>query len=81
MGLPVVVGGVAVRSGDIVCGDEDGVVVIPSDRIEDAKAELITVQKKEAGMEKAVQAGATAPAWLADEPLDAIFTFVDSNSQ
>lgn len=81
VGLPVVIGGVAVRSGDIVCGDEDGVVVIPADRIEEAKKELAAVQKKEAGMEKAVQAGATAPAWLADEPLDAIFTFVDTNSQ
>ncbi|MEO0382736.1 MAG: RraA family protein [Pseudomonadota bacterium] len=81
VGLPVVMGGIAVRSGDIVCGDEDGVVVIPADRIDEAKKKLAAVQEKEADMEKAVQAGATAPAWLADEPLDAIFTFVDTNGQ
>ncbi len=77
VGLPLVSGGVAVKPGDIVCGDEDGVVVIPSGRIAGAKEALAEVRKKEAGMEQAVAAGATAPGWIADLPLDQIFTFTD----
>jgi len=30
--LPIKCGGVTVRPGDIVCGDDDGVLVIPADR-------------------------------------------------
>lgn len=80
VGLPIVIGGVAVKSGDIVCGDEDGVVVIPAARIVEAASALEAIRAKESTMEKAVHAGATAPAWLADEPLDSIFTFVENSS-
>ncbi|MDE0590024.1 RraA family protein [Halocynthiibacter sp. C4] len=77
VGLPIVAGGVAVKPGDIVCGDEDGVVVIPSTQIDAAKPALAAVRKKEASMEAAVADGATAPDWIADLPLDQVFTFVD----
>ena len=77
VGLPMVAGGVAISSGDILCGDEDGVVVIPSGQIAQAKSALAAVREKEAAMEKAVAAGATAPGWIADLPLDQVFTFVD----
>lgn len=80
VGLPIVIGGVACASGDIVACDEDGVVVVPKARFEDAVTGLAAVREKEAGMEKAVDAGATAPAWLADEPLESVFTFVETNN-
>lgn len=77
VGLPVVAGGCAVAAGDIVCADEDGVVVIPAARIDEARAALIKVREKEAGMEAAVAAGATCPDWVRDADLDDLFTFVD----
>ncbi len=78
IGLPIVAGGVAVAAGDIVCGDEDGVVVIPAARVAETKIALAAVRDKEAKMEKAVKAGATCPDWVADGTLDDLFTFVDA---
>src|SRR5579872_2700737 len=43
VGLPIVVGGVAVAAGDIVVGDEDGVVVVPAPRIKEAIESLVSV--------------------------------------
>ena len=39
VGLPIVCGGVAVASGDVVVGDRDGVVVVPRARIEETLEE------------------------------------------
>ena len=78
VGLPIVAGGVSVASGDIVCGDEDGVVVIPAAQIAAAKTALAAVRAKEASMEAAVRSGAAAPDWIADMALDDLFTFVET---
>lgn len=77
VGLPIVVGGVAVAPGDIVCGDEDGVVVVPSSRISEARAGLAKVREKEVLMEEAVRDGTPVPDWIASVPLEDLFTFVD----
>lgn len=77
VGLPVVVGGVAVAAGDIICGDEDGVVVIPAGRIGEAAKVLASVRAKEAAQEAAFRGGAKAPAWIEEVALDDLFTFVD----
>jgi regulator of RNase E activity RraA len=51
--VPIQCAGVTVRPGDIVCGDDDGVLVIPSDRAEAvvgfAEAILRQDQKSRAG--------------------------------
>lgn len=78
IGLPVVAGGVAVAAGDIVCGDEDGVVVIPAARVAEATKVLKSVREKEAKMEAAVKAGAACPDWVAEASEDDLFTFVDT---
>jgi 4-hydroxy-4-methyl-2-oxoglutarate aldolase len=57
VGLPIVVGGVAVDAGDIVVGDQDGVVIIPRARIAETLKQLETVRKLEAGLEAKVKAG------------------------
>jgi 4-hydroxy-4-methyl-2-oxoglutarate aldolase len=57
VGLPIVVGGVAVDSGDIVVGDVDGVVIVPRLRIAETLKHLATVRKLEAGLEAKVKAG------------------------
>lgn len=77
VGLPIVISGVRVTAGDIVCGDEDGVVVVPSQQVASVKAALASIGTKESQMEAEVAAGATAPSWLSNLQLDDIFTFVD----
>ncbi len=77
VGLPIVMSGVAVAAGDIVCGDEDGVVVVPSNRATVVEATLAAIRDKESQMEAEVASGATAPGWLRGLELDEIFTFVD----
>lgn len=59
VGAPVVCGGIPVRPGDIVVGDEDGVVVVPLERAEAVLAALDAVRAMEAKAVAAVEAGAT----------------------
>ena len=69
IGLPVVIGGKVVNPGDIIVGDEDGVVIIPRqicDEIEDATEK---VEEKEAGiMEHILKDGTYLRPWV-DEKL------------
>ena len=64
VGAPVVCGGVHVRSGDIVVGDADGVVVVPQDKAEAVLAALDRVRAAEVKAVAAVEAGATETAKL-----------------
>lgn len=59
VGAPIVCGGIAVRSGDIVVGDADGVVVVPLERAEAVLEALEAVRAAEAKAVAAVMAGAT----------------------
>ncbi|MDO9713532.1 RraA family protein [Paracraurococcus lichenis] len=59
VGAPVVCGGVPVRSGDIVVGDADGVVVVPVERAEAVLQALAAVRAAEAKAVAAVEGGAT----------------------
>lgn len=61
VGLPAVVGGVTVGPGDIVVGDEDGVVVVPFARIDATIERLEAVKAAEATMLAKVQGGMTLP--------------------
>ncbi|MDP9602944.1 UNVERIFIED_ORG: RraA family protein [Variovorax paradoxus] len=64
IGHPVSVGGVAVRPGDLVVGDADGVVVVEREKVE---ALLQAAQKKvedEAARIEAIKRGNTAAKWL-----------------
>jgi 4-hydroxy-4-methyl-2-oxoglutarate aldolase len=64
VGLPIVVGGVAVASGDIVLGDEDGVVVVPQARIAETITRLASVKAAEASLDAKVKAGLKVPDWI-----------------
>lgn len=59
VGAPVVLGGVAVSPGDVVVGDEDGVVVVPAGRIDSVLEALARVRAAEAVMEQRVRDGLT----------------------
>ena len=77
VGLPITCGGLDIAAGDIVVGDEDGIVVIPAVRIAEAREALAAVREKEAKMEAVVAGGAAAPDWVSGAALDDLFTFVD----
>jgi 4-hydroxy-4-methyl-2-oxoglutarate aldolase len=57
VGLPIVIGGVAVAAGDILVGDQDGVVVVPYEQIDAVIERLAKVRDAEAAFETRVRAG------------------------
>ena len=57
VGLPVVCGGRAISSGDLIVGDRDGVVAVPRGRLEATLANLERVKAAEAAMLERVRAG------------------------
>lgn len=64
VGLPVVVGGRAVSSGDLVVADEDGVVTIPLADLATVRAKLVEVMAAEADMLAKVKGGLTNLGWM-----------------
>ena len=64
VGLPAVVGGVAVGPGDIVLGDEDGVVVVPFAQIDATIGRLDAVRAAEADLDAKVKAGLEVPDFI-----------------
>lgn len=64
IGGAVTCGGLVVHAGDLVVGDEDGVVVIPLADAAAVVTALSTIREKEARMLAAIQAGQITPAWV-----------------
>ncbi len=64
IGVPVTLGGMIVSPGDIVLGDQDGVVVIARDRAAAVAVALKEVGAKEARMDQWVRDGVKVPPWL-----------------
>jgi regulator of RNase E activity RraA len=64
IGGPVSCGGVAVQPGDLVVGDEDGIVVVPLADMADVGERLAAVATKEAWMAADLAAGMTMPSWV-----------------
>jgi 4-hydroxy-4-methyl-2-oxoglutarate aldolase len=67
VGFDIALGGHPVASGDVVVGDEDGVVVIPIARLEEVIARLPAIRKAEAEMDEAVRAGLRLPRFLGQD--------------
>ena len=59
IGFPIVCGGVAVQSGDIVLGDRDGVVVIPQAQLETVVGRLDEIRRMEEETQAKIRAGMT----------------------
>jgi 4-hydroxy-4-methyl-2-oxoglutarate aldolase len=65
VGAPVVLAGVRVASGDVVVADEDGVVVVPRERLAEVAARLPAIRSAEADMDRRVREGLRIPPFLA----------------
>ncbi len=64
VGTSVTLGGVAIRSGDLLVGDRDGVAVIPLEKIDQVIEGLPDVQAKEEEMGRLIADGLTAPGFV-----------------
>jgi len=64
VGLEVSIGGAVIRSGDLIVGDRDGVVVLPQEKIPAALAGLQAVREKERQIEARIAEGLTKPDWV-----------------
>ena len=64
VGRPIVIGSVAVRSGDIVVADADGVVIVPQDEAEAVIEALQAVRQAESALEAKVRSGQGVPDFL-----------------
>jgi 4-hydroxy-4-methyl-2-oxoglutarate aldolase len=61
VGHPITMGGVAIAPGDIVIGDNDGIVIIPLAQAETVLDKLKDVRAAEAALEAKVKAGLEVP--------------------
>jgi len=77
IGLPITLGGAAVDAGDVVVGDQDGVVIVKRDALEGVVAALAEIKAKEEKMEKLVAAGAKLPPGLEQLIADKGVRYVD----
>lgn len=66
IGLPITLGGRVVDAGDVILGDQDGIVVIAREALEAVVTALADVKAKEAKMDRMVSEGARLPMGLAD---------------
>lgn len=66
LSIPVSVGGVSVAPGDLVVGDVDGVVVIPTADIEDVLAAAQKKVEAEAQRVREIEEGLLVSPWLND---------------
>jgi regulator of RNase E activity RraA len=64
IGGAVACGGAVVHSGDIVIGDEDGVVVVPLVDSPGVVDKLVAIREKEEMMLARIQSGQLIPAWV-----------------
>ena len=64
IGGTVSCGGVAVQPGDLVVGDEDGVVVVPNADLAAVGERLAAIAAKEERMAADLAAGLTLPGWV-----------------
>jgi len=64
VGLEVCIGGAVVRSGDLIVGDRDGVVVLPQEKMPEALEGLQAVREKERQIEALIAEGLTKPDWV-----------------
>ena len=61
VGMPVQLGGLQVDSGDLVVGDQDGIVIVPRAQLKAVQSKLADVRAAEAALEAKVKGGLEVP--------------------
>ena len=64
VGAEIGIGGVIIRSGDIIVGYRDGVTVLPQEKIPEALEGMQAVRERERNIEGFIAAGMTMPDWV-----------------
>ena len=64
VGAEIGIGGVIIRSGDIIVGDRDGLAVLSQQKIPEALEGLPAVRARERRIEDRIAAGMTMPDWV-----------------
>lgn len=64
VGHPIVMGGTAIEPGDIVIGDNDGIVIVPRGEAASVLKRLSNVRAAEAALEAKVKAGLEIPDFI-----------------
>jgi 4-hydroxy-4-methyl-2-oxoglutarate aldolase len=64
VGAEIGIGGVIIRSGDLIVGDRDGVTVLPQEKIPEALEGMQAVRERERNIEDRIAAGMTMPDWV-----------------
>jgi 4-hydroxy-4-methyl-2-oxoglutarate aldolase len=64
IGFEVTIGGAIIRTGDLVVGDRDGIVVLPQEKIPAAIEGIKAVREKESKIEAAIADGMIKPDWV-----------------
>lgn len=59
LGMPIQFGGTTVRAGDLILGDEDGLVVIEQERLDDVYDTAVTRRKRESEIISQLREGRT----------------------
>jgi 4-hydroxy-4-methyl-2-oxoglutarate aldolase len=77
IGFPIVAAGVAVRPGDIVIGDRDGVVAFAAADLDAVAAHLAEIRRLEAEFQAKIAAGMTHPDKIAALLKSSAVTWVD----
>ena len=75
VGFPVQIGGQEVETGDMIVADQDGVVVVPFERIDEVIRNIARIRDLEAALDAEVANGLSIPPWV-EEILDSEKTVV-----
>lgn len=62
--VPVSIGGMIVNPGDIICGDEDGLAVVPLEEAEDVLRLVKAQQEREENILQAIEEGTINTDWV-----------------
>ncbi|MEV6609790.1 fumarylacetoacetate hydrolase family protein [Kutzneria sp. NPDC051319] len=66
--IPISCGGVLVLPGDVLVGDDDGVIVVPADLVDDVAAAALAQEREEAYVVDKIRGGASVADWYPMTP-------------